>query len=57
MVERYSVALQVTMEDAGLGPVPAYISAVSSLLLYNTSINPYKNYTSLDNLVDAYDRR
>jgi hypothetical protein len=48
---------QVTMEDAGLGPVPSFVDSVSSVLLFNSNINPYKKYTTLDNLLDAYDRR
>jgi hypothetical protein len=45
------------MEDAGLGSLPAFVASVSSLLLFNSKINPYKNYATLDNLLNAYDRR
>jgi len=34
----------------GLGRLPRYLPSVSSLLLFNTSENPYKKYVSLDNL-------
>ena len=45
------------MEDAGLGSLPLGISSISSLLLFNSNINPYKNYVTLDNLLDAFDRK
>lgn len=50
--------MQVTMEDCGLGPLPWTVTSVSSMLLYNSSINLYKEYATQDNLLDAaYDRR
>eukprot|EP00002_Diphylleia_rotans_P011916 TRINITY_DN2343_c0_g1_i1.p1 TRINITY_DN2343_c0_g1~~TRINITY_DN2343_c0_g1_i1.p1 ORF type:complete len:380 (-),score=102.53 TRINITY_DN2343_c0_g1_i1:114-1253(-) len=35
----------------GMGRLPDNISSVSSLLLFNTNENPYKNYSHLDNLL------
>lgn len=42
--------VEFIMEDAGLGPLPVTISSVGALLLFNSDINPYKNYQTLDNL-------
>jgi WAS family protein 1 len=36
--------------DLGLGPLPNTIKSISNLLLFNSSQNPYKKYSSLDNL-------
>ena len=35
----------------GLGRLPYFLPSVSSMLLFNSSENPYKNYNSIDNLV------
>jgi hypothetical protein len=35
----------------GLGRLPHYLPSVSSLLLFNTAENPYKSFTTLDNLL------
>ena len=45
--------VEFVMEDEGLGPVPEKVDYVGSLLLFNSAINPYKNYTTLDNLVSS----
>ncbi len=45
--------VEFVMEDEGLGPVPMKIDYVGSLLLFNSAVNPYKNYTTLDNLVSS----
>ena len=42
--------VEFIMEDKGLGSLPLVISSVGSLLLFNSSINPYKSYQTLDNL-------
>ena len=41
------------MEDEGLGTFPTQIEYVGSLLLFNTKINPYKEYQSLDNFMST----
>lgn len=45
--------VEFIMEDQGLGSLPDRISSTSSLLLFNSNINPYKTYQTLDNLVSA----
>jgi hypothetical protein len=45
--------VEFIMEDNGLGTLPTNINSVGSVLLFNSSINPYKNYEALDNLVSA----
>jgi len=40
----------------GLGKLPGYLPSVSSVLLFNSSENPYKDYSSFDNLVSAITR-
>jgi hypothetical protein len=46
------------MEECGVGALPACVSSVSCMLVYNSHINPYHKYNAtLDNLLDAYDRR
>lgn len=47
-----SMPLQDRAEDVkeGLGRLPAGLSSISALLLFNTQENPYKKYVSLDNL-------
>jgi WAS family protein 1 len=47
--------VEFLMEDKGLGQFPSTnnIPSVGSLLLYNTDINPYKNYVASDNLVST----
>jgi WAS family protein 1 len=40
-----------TEEWEGLGRLPAHLPSVSSLLLFNTSDNPYNLYLSIDNLL------
>ena len=42
--------VEFIMEDKGLGSLPLVIPSVGSLLLFNSSINPYKSYQTLDNL-------
>ena len=45
--------VEFIMEDNGLGPLPEHVSSTSSLLLFNSNINPYKTYQTLDNLASA----
>ncbi len=45
--------VEFIMEDNGLGTLPEQINSVSSLLLFNSSINPYKAYQTSDNLLSA----
>lgn len=41
------------MEDQGLGSLPHHIPSIGSMLLFNSNINPYKDYQTLDNLISA----
>jgi hypothetical protein len=45
--------VEFTMEDDGLGRLPQCVPSIGSLLLFNSNINPYKDYQTLDNLVSA----
>ena len=45
--------VEMVMDDKGLGPLPASVPSVGSMLLFNSNINPYKNYQALDNLLSA----
>ena len=45
--------VEFIMEDEGLGSLPSHVQSVGSLLLFNSSINPYKNYQTLDNLMSS----
>jgi len=45
--------VEFLMEEKGLGSLPAVLSSLGSLLLFNSSINPYKNYVAEDNLVSS----
>jgi WAS family protein 1 len=45
--------VEFTMEDEGLGQLPPSVTSVGSLLLFNSDINPYKDYRALDNLVST----
>ena len=38
-------------ELQGLGPLPNNLKSVSSVLLFNSTVNPYKVYSKLDNLL------
>jgi hypothetical protein len=38
------------MDKEGLGRLPAYVPSVASVLLFNSSENPYHDYTTKDNL-------
>lgn len=38
---------------AGLGKLPKYLPSLNSVLLFNSSENPYKEYASYDNLVSS----
>jgi len=42
--------VEFLMEEQGLGSLPPHISSVGSLLLFNSDVNPYKNYEARDNL-------
>ncbi len=37
----------------GLGRLPHCVPSIGSLLLFNSNINPYKDYQTLDNLISA----
>ena len=50
-----AVDASVDTSVEGLGKLPANLASVSSLLLFNTSQNPYKKYTCLDTLIGADD--
>jgi hypothetical protein len=41
------------MEEQGLGALPGALPSTGSMLLFNSNINPYKNYQALDNLVST----
>ena len=43
--------VEFIMEDQSLGPFPPSLASVGSMLLFNSSINPYKDYHTLDNLL------
>jgi WAS protein family homolog 1 len=46
--------VEFTMEDEGIGPYPLNrIKYIGSMLLFNTNINPYKNYETLDNFIQT----
>jgi hypothetical protein len=45
--------VEFVMEDEGLGSLPPQLECIGSLLLFNSAINPYKNYQTLDNLVST----
>ena len=45
--------VEFAMEDQGLGPPPTVLNSVGLLLLFNSGINPYKDYQTLDNLVSS----
>lgn len=45
--------VEFIMEDNGLGRLPHNIPSIGSLLLFNSDINPYKDYQTLDNLISA----
>lgn len=45
--------VEFTMEEDGLGSLPPTIASVGSLLLFNSNINPYKDYQTLDNLISS----
>ena len=50
LVGSESARVEFLMEDEGLGSLPAHIPSLGSLLLFNSNINPYKNYAVEDNL-------
>lgn len=45
--------VEFTMEDEGLGPFPPQIAHVGSVMLFNTSSNPYNQYQTLDNFMST----
>ena len=45
--------VEFTMEDEGLGRLPYSVPSIGSMLLFNSNINPYKDYQTLDNLISA----
>jgi hypothetical protein len=47
------VRSEMVMDDSGLGTVPPQLDSIASLLLFNSNINPYKSYQTLDNLESA----
>jgi len=42
--------VEFIMEDKGLGSLPPLIPSVGSLLLFNSTVNPYMSYQTMDNL-------
>lgn len=48
--------VEFIMEDQSLGPFPPSLASVGSMLLFNSSINPYKDYQTLDNLLASTSR-
>eukprot|EP01147_Barroeca_monosierra_P001821 gene1821-4920_t len=53
---RYQAITADEEELEGLGSLPKRISSVSSLLLFNTTENPYKRYASVDPLLGAVNK-
>ncbi len=45
--------VEFIMEEQGIGHLPRYIDTVGNILLFNSNINPYKEYQTLDNLASA----
>ncbi len=45
--------VEMIMEDHGLGPIPQSMSSIGSIMLFNSDINLYEGYQTLDNLVTA----
>lgn len=45
--------IEFIIEDEGLGTLPDYVPSVGSLLLFNSSINLYKEYQTQDNLIST----
>eukprot|EP01041_Mallomonas_annulata_P008482 gene8482-17481_t len=45
--------VEFLMEEEGLGSIPKNLYTLDSLLLFNSNINPYKNYKDHDNLHSA----
>ncbi|RYH19731.1 hypothetical protein EON65_25620, partial [archaeon] len=45
--------VEFIMEDNGLGPLPSHLNSVSSMLLFNSHVNPYREYRALDNLLSS----
>jgi WAS protein family homolog 1 len=45
--------VELIIEDEGLGTLPNYVLSVGSLLLFNSSINLYKEYQTQDNLIST----
>ncbi len=45
--------VEFIMEEQGLGSMPAVVPTIGSLLLFNSDINPYVNYQTLDNLISS----
>ena len=48
---RKSKIPHVEEEEEGLGRMPENLVSVSEFLLFNSQDNPYRKYTSLDNLM------
>lgn len=45
--------VEFLMEESGLGPLPHNVPSVGSMLLFNSNVNPYKDYQTLDNLISG----
>ena len=45
--------VEFVMEEKGLGSLPHTLTSVASLLLFNSDINPYEDYQTLDNLMST----
>lgn len=41
------------MEDKGLGDIPSNVSSTSSIILFNSHLNLYRNYKDHDNLASG----
>ena len=41
------------LHTTGLGPIRQHISSVGSLLLFNSSTDPHKSYSTMDNLLSS----
>lgn len=45
--------VEFIIEDQGLGTLPDFVPSVGSLLLFNSSVNLYKDYQTQDNLLST----
>ena len=53
-VNTEKVRVEIVMEDEGIGGLPEYLPTISSMLLFNSSENPYRAYSiGFDNLLQG----